>query len=218
MRVGNRARAEEAFNLTGEGQRYNGVLRRMSGGGCRDVFQDTTDNVVYKVQTNFDDYMRGFGNRTEYSHARTLRRQSDNGWIGRVYIPATSGYSFGSSLVVAMELITGTPPSWGNTDAWSKAHQDALYQLFMLGFGDMHAGNYMWMPGRRIGIAPVDMGSTRYTKDPLSHADTRVIQGTSHSERLQQHREWKWQNAEKRGPEHIAAACPCRCGLVAWYA
>lgn len=214
MRIGKRDRAIEAHGLSEYGQRDNGVLRRLSGGGCRDVYMDVTSGVVYKVQTCFDSYMRGFGNRTEYTHARALRASSDNGWHGRVYIPATSAYSVDKSLVIAMEHIDGEEPSWHNDEATTKAHQEALRQLFFLGFGDMHRGNYMWMPGRRVAVAPVDMGSMRYTKDPLSNADQRVVNGTAFSKQVTDHRDFRWRNIDRQ--PNLPPSCPCGCGLVRW--
>lgn len=213
MRVGNRKDAQAIHDLAfdGWGRSAPEGFKALSGGGCRSVYAN--DEVVYKVQTNDSEYMRGYGNLTEYNHARALRNQSENGWIGRVYIPATSGYSFGSHLVIAMERIHGTEAKWTQSETGPRA--EALWQLFMLGFGDMHAKNYMWLNSRKAAVAPIDMGSTRYRHNPTRNADRRAIQGTPHYDRLQEHDSWTYYNSIKK--QGVAKSCPDGCGAVAWW-
>lgn len=216
--IGKRSEAEAVF----KGHTPDG-FKRLSGGGNRNVYAN--DEVCYKVQTYFGRYMRGFGNAAEYKHARVLRNRSDKGWIGRVYIPETSAYSFGSKegFIIAMERIHGEPAQWGQSGL-GKAQQSALWQLFNLGFGDMHAGNYMWLSGHKVAVAPVDMGSQRYTKNIVENADSRVLSGTALSQKVSKHRDWWWRNKDRqphvdaRGRVRVAPTCPCGCGAVAWYA
>lgn len=215
--IGNRKDATAVWDHYNE-NRYGGLDGFASmGGGNRTVY--ATDDVVYKVQHSWGPYMRGFGNQAEYTHSRTLRKESDNGWIRRVYIPEVSGFSFrdGNSprLVIAMERIHGDAASWGN-DGLTPTREQALWDLFCLGFDDMHAGNYMWMPGHRVGVCPVDMGSARYRSPERArdNADPRVLSGTKMRDRLDKHREFRWRNASK--VPGIAASCPCGCGLVRW--
>jgi hypothetical protein len=213
MRIGNRTDAMLAHEAA-YGTSTPVGFERVGIGGCREVY--FKDNVVYKVQTSFESYMRGFGNATEYTHARALRRQSDNGWLGRVYIPLVTGYSAGDSIIIAMERIQGTLGKWSNKDVKTPAQEEALHQLFMLGFGDMHAKNYMWLSGRKVGVSPVDMGSYRYRKNPSGpgRSDRRCIGGTKLAELLTQHDSWVWKNSLK--DRYIAKSCPDGCGLVRW--
>lgn len=210
MRIGNRSDALAAYEVACEGV-PDSDFRSLSGGGCREVL--ALGDVVYKVQTDFEHYMRGYGNHIEYRHARTLRKASDNGWLGRVYIPRVTGYFVaGSTPVLAMEYMHGTKGVARND--LSPPEIDAVWQLFNLGFGDMHKHNFVWLNSRKAAVSPIDMGSRRHLSDGWANADTRCIWNTPYADQISKHRDFLWRNRDRQ--RGIPASCPCGCGMLRW--
>jgi hypothetical protein len=120
-------------------------------------------------------------------------------------------FTINGSKALAMEHIDGHTPGHNHSGQGAKARWD----LFRLGFEDMHGMNYMFLRGSRFAkVAPIDLGSPRHAVGWLERADRRAVRETKFVDKVDAHRTWYWKNKEKM--KHIESSCPCRCGVLRW--
>lgn len=147
-------------------------------GGCRKIFIDKTNGVVYKVDYGWA-ASGSYSNETELKNARQLARRFPDGKVAeRVRIPKTSGYRIkyngATHLVVAMEYIegkSGVSVMNHNPRIW----KDTLPErqtLRKLNFRDMHGMNFQIDKARTVW--PIDLGSPRTWRDGES-PDNRMF-------------------------------------------